>query len=258
MTLLEASMNAALRDLPLAPYARIKRHIIEHIESGRWAVNEQVPSENQLAAQFDVSRMTARRAILELTQDGMLVRSQGVGTFVAERRPMLPVLEVRNIADEIAERGHRYSNRIITLEQDTATDGIAIALGIAPGNPVFHSVILHLDNDVPVQLEDRYVNPQTAPKYLEQDFSRETPNAYLSRVAPLSAVEHTIEAILPNAEIATWLGLADPQACLQVLRRTWTSPHIATFARLIHPGDSYRLSGYATVPTQPGQATQSQ
>ncbi|MCD0505422.1 GntR family transcriptional regulator, partial [Bordetella petrii] len=174
-------MNAALRDQPLAPYARIKQHIIENIESGQWAVNEQVPSENQLAAQFDVSRMTARRAILELTQDGMLVRSQGLGTFVAERRPVLPVLEVRNIADEIAERGHQYGNRIITLEQDTATDGIAIALGIAPGSPVFHSVLLHLDNGVPVQLEDRHVNPQAAPGYLEQDFSRETPNAYLSR-----------------------------------------------------------------------------
>ncbi|HYG43839.1 MAG TPA: histidine utilization repressor [Bordetella sp.] len=246
-------MNDAPRDQPLAPYARIKRHIIEHIESGQWAVNEQVPSENQLAAQFDVSRMTARRAILELTQDGMLVRSQGLGTFVAERRPVLPVLEVRNIADEIAERGHRYSGRIILLEQEAATDGIAIALGIAPGAQVFHSILLHLDNDRPVQLEDRYVNPQAAPRYLEQDFRQETPNAYLSRVAPLSAVEHTIEAILPNAEISAWLGLESPQACLQVLRRTWTSPHIATFARLIHPGDSYRLSGYATVPAQAGR-----
>ncbi|MCJ9707883.1 histidine utilization repressor [Bordetella hinzii] len=246
-------MNATLRDAPLAPYARIKQHIIDNIESGQWAVNEQVPSENQLAAQFDVSRMTARRAILELTQDGMLVRTQGLGTFVAERRPMLPVLEVRNIADEIAERGHRYGNRILLLARETATDGIAIALGIAPGSTVYHSILLHLDNDVPVQLEDRYVNPQAAPGYLEQDFSRETPNAYLSRIAPLSAVEHTIEAILPNAEVSAWLGLREPQACLQVLRRTWTAPHIATFARLIHPGDSYRLNGYATVPAQAGR-----
>jgi GntR family histidine utilization transcriptional repressor len=246
-------MSTSMRNLPLAPYVRIKRHIIEHIESGDWAVNEQVPSENQLAAQFEVSRMTARRAILELTQDGMLVRSQGVGTFVAERRPVLPVLEVRNIADEIAERGHRYANRTITFEQVAAADGIAIALGVVPGSPVYHSVLLHLDNGVAVQLEDRYVNPKVAPRYMEQDFSLETPNAYLSRVAPLAAVEHTIEAILPSAEVASWLGVTAPHACLQVLRRTWTSVHIATFARLIHPGDSYRLSGYATVPPHPGQ-----
>lgn len=247
-------MTTSMRDMPLAPYARIKRHIIEHIESGEWAINEQVPSENQLAAQFEVSRMTARRAILELTQDGMLVRSQGVGTFVAERRPMLPVLEVRNIADEIAERGHRYGSRTIKLEHIPATDGIAIALGLSPGSPVFHSLILHLDNDIPVQLEDRYVNPQAAPGYMDQDFSIETPNAYLSRVAPLSAVEHTIEAILPSGEVSSWLGLTEPQACLQVLRRTWAAPHIATFARLIHPGDSYRLNGYATVAARPGLA----
>ena len=246
-------MSTSSSDSRLAPYARIKRHIVQNIESGEWAVNEQVPSENQLAAQFDVSRMTARRAILELTQDGMLVRSQGLGTFVAERRPVLPVLEVRNIADEIASRGHRYANRVIELKAVQATEGIAIALNVAPDSLVYHSLILHLDNDVPVQLEDRYVNPAVAPGYLEQDFGLETPNAYLSRVAPLSAVEHTIEAILPGADVTEWLGGKTPQACLQVLRRTWAGAHIATFARLIHPGDSYRLSGYATVPPQPGR-----
>ncbi len=240
------------RDVSLAPYARIKQHIVDNIVSGQWGEHEQVPSENQLAAQFEVSRMTARRAILELTQDGMLVRTQGVGTFVAERRPMLPVLEVRNIADEIAERGHRYSNRTILLEEVPATDGIAIALALPPGTPVFHSLVLHMDNEVAVQLEDRYVNPQAVPGYMSQDFSLETPNAYLSRVAPLTSVEHTIEALLPDDDIRGWLGLEAPQACLLVLRRTWVTHHIATFARLIHPGDSYRLHGYATVAPRSG------
>jgi GntR family histidine utilization transcriptional repressor len=247
-------MPTTSREPPLPPYARIKQHIVDQIEAGRWAVSEQVPSENQLAAQFEVSRMTARRAILELTQDGILVRSQGLGTFVAEQKPALPVLEVRNIAEEIAQRGHRYANRVLQLELVTAPEGIATALALSIDKSVYHSLILHLDNDVPVQLEDRYVNPRVAPEYIEQDFSRETPNAYLSRVAPLTAVEHTIEAILPEPKVAGWLALKTPQACLQVLRRTWSGEDVVTFARLIHPGDRYRLTGHAVMSTRPASA----
>jgi GntR family histidine utilization transcriptional repressor len=247
-------MSTATREVPLPPYARIKQHIVQQIEAGRWTVNEQVPSEHQLAAQFEVSRMTARRAIQELAQEGMLVRSQGLGTFVAEQKPALPVLEVRNIAEEIAQRGHRYANRVLRLECAMAPEGIATALELGSDKSVYHSLILHLDNDVPVQLEHRYVNPRVAPDYIEQDFSRETPNSYLTRVAPLTAVEHTIEAILPDARVAGWLGLKTPQACLQVLRRTWSGQNIATFARLIHPGDRYRLTGHAVMSTRPAPA----
>ncbi len=247
-------MPSASRDLPLPPYARIKQHIVEQIEAGEWGVNDQVPSENQLAAQFDVSRMTARRAILELVQDGILVRSQGLGTFVTEQKPALPVLEVRNIAEEIAQRGHRYSNRVLQLECVAAPEGIATALALTIDKFVYHSLILHLDNGGPVQLEDRYVNPRAAPDYVEQDFSLETPNAYLSRIAPLTAVEHAIEAILADTRVAAYLGLKGPQACLQVLRRTWSGEDIVTFARLIHPGDRYRLSGHAVMSTRPAPA----
>jgi GntR family histidine utilization transcriptional repressor len=235
----------------IAPYARIKRHVVSRIESGEWKVASRVPSENQLAEQFEVSRMTARRALLELVQEGFLVRSQGLGTFVADRKPVLSMLEVRNIAEEIAERGHSYRCRVLKLEEVDANEAIAMYLGVAPGSKVFRSMIVHIDNEVPVQLEDRYANPAVAPEYLAQDFSRITPNAYLSRVAPIEAVEHVIEAVLPTSLVARWLQVRAPEACLQINRRTWSRGHVATYAKLVHPGSRYRLGGY--VPLAPGQ-----
>lgn len=232
------------RDPQVAPYAQIKRHVLGQIESGAWPVNERVPSENQLAAEFGVSRMTARRALLELMQEGALVRSQGLGTFVADRKPVLSLLEVRNIADEIAERGHRYSNRVIKLEATPATEAMSVYLGVLKGATIYHSIIVHLDNQIPVQVEDRYTNPLVAPDYLEQDFSRETPNAYLSHIAPIESVEHVIEAVLPTPQMAEWLQLMEPEACLQINRRTWSHGHVATYARLVHPGSRYRLGGH--------------
>jgi GntR family histidine utilization transcriptional repressor len=238
----------------LAPYARIKRHVHARIESGEWKVAHRVPSENQLAAEFEVSRMTARRALQELVQEGFLVRSQGLGTFVADRKPVLSMLEVRNIAEEIAERGHKYRNRVLKLEQVPASEAVAMYLGLAPGSRVFHSLIVHIDDEVPVQLEDRFTNPAMAPDYLAQDFSRTTPNAYLSRVAPIEAVEHVIEAVMPTSLMARWLQVRAPEACLQINRRTWSRGHVVTFARLVHPGSRYRLGGY--LPVSHAAATQ--
>lgn len=231
----------------IAPYARIKRHVVGRIESGEWKVASRVPSENQLAGAFGVSRMTARRALMELVQEGYLVRSQGLGTFVADRKPLMSMLEVRNIAEEIAERGHAYGNRIVKLEEVAATEPVAMYLGLVPGAKAFHSIIVHLDNAVPVQLEERFTNPAVAPKYLEQDFSRITPNAYLSSVAPVESIEHVIEAILPKPQVARWLRVGAREACLQINRRTWSHGRVATFARLVHPGNRYRLGSYVQV-----------
>jgi len=231
----------------IAPYARIKRHVVARIESGEWNVARRVPSENQLAAEFSVSRMTARRALLELAHEGWLVRSQGLGTFVADRKPALSILEVRNIAEEIVERGHCYSNRVLRLEAEEASESVAMNLGLNMGSRVFHSIIVHIENDVPVQLEDRCTNPAVARDYLKHDFTRETPNAYLSRLAPIEAIEHTIEAVLPAAHVARWLRMPRSEACLQINRRTWSAGRVASYARLVHPGSRYRMGGYLSM-----------
>lgn len=232
----------------LARYAEIKRYIRRRIEDGDWPVGERVPSENRLGEMFNVSRMTARRALQELTDEGVLVRSQGLGTFVAEPRSLAGLLEVRNIADEIAARGHSYQNRVLCLERTAAGEAVAAALEVPPSSEVFHSRIVHLDNRVPVQLEIRYVNPALAPGYLEQDFTRLTPNAYLTQVAPLTEAEHVIEAVLPDAATARALALSGPEACLQIRRRTWSSRGVVSYARLIHPGSRFRLASHRDFP----------
>ncbi|WP_444920414.1 histidine utilization repressor [Microbulbifer sp. CnH-101-G] len=222
-------------------YAAIKRHIRQQIEKGAWPVHFQVPSENQLAQEFGVSRMTARRALSELTDERVLMRAQGLGTFVAEPVPAGSLLEVRNIADEISARGHSYSNRILLAQQCMANAEVARALEVPEQAKVFHTIIVHCDNGVPIQWEERFTNPTLAPEYLQQDFAHTTPNAYLSRVAPLTEADTTVEAIAAEASIAYALEIATGDACLQVWRRTKSSAGTVSFARLVHPGNRYRL-----------------
>lgn len=229
-----------------AKFEQIKKFILDNIESGQWQENQLVPSENKLASDFEVSRMTARRALEELSQQGILVRTKGSGTYVGSLKSQGSMFEIRDIADEIKERGHDYNAVLIEQDQITAIAPIAIALGVDMDSDVFHSVIVHQENGKPVQVEERFVNKDLAPEYLQQDFTQVTPHEYLSKVAPLTEARHTIEAVAPTEQVCEWLQLYNEEPCLQLIRRTSSKQGVVCFARIIYPGSSYRLGGQLT------------
>ncbi|GIU15417.1 histidine utilization repressor [Shewanella glacialipiscicola] len=232
--------------MAIPKFAEIKQYIIACIESGEWEENARVPSENQLAELFTCSRMTARRALTELTDNGVLERSQGLGTFVAGRKSQSSMLAIRNIADEIKDRGHGYSVQQLLLRQMNASAAIAIALEVDLDSPIFHSILVHCEQGLPLQVEERYVNPVLVPDYLLQDFSLQTPHEYLSQVAPLTEAHHTIEAVIANSELQQRLAIPATEPCLQILRRTWSRQGVVSFARLVHPGSRFKLGGHLT------------
>ena len=224
-------------------YQQVKDHILERILKGDWPEGERVPSENELTRTLGFSRMTINRALRELTAEGWLTRTQGAGTFVAEARPQSAVLDIRNIADEIRERGHDHSAEIYLLRAETAGTAEAGYLGLEEGSEIFHSLIVHYESGRPVQLEDRFVNPAAAPEYLNQNFRSITPYEYLMKAAPLSEAEHVIQAIQTDSETARLLSISPEAPCLLLKRRTWSGNKSVTYARLIHPGDRYQLWG---------------
>tara|TARA_R110000796_G_scaffold18425_8_gene55748 strand:+ start:2888 stop:3631 length:744 start_codon:yes stop_codon:yes gene_type:complete len=244
MTLLSKKPRAA--DMAQAKFAQIKQFILSRIETGVWQENDRVPSENQLTELFACSRMTARRALTELVDSGVLERTQGVGTFVAGLKSQSSLLAIRNIADEIKDRGHGYSVNQLELTQIEASTAVANALGLELGSPVFYSVLVHCEQGLPLQVEERYVNPLLVPDYLQQDFSSHTPHEYLSAVAPLTEAKHTVEAIMANELLQQRLAIAATEPCLQILRRTWSRQGVVSFARLVHPGSKFKLGGHLT------------
>jgi len=235
----------SLNQPPVARYTHIKRSILYKINSGEWSANHKIPSENELSELFQVSRMTVNRALRELTAQGVLTRLQGVGTFVADANKIgAALMSVRDISEEIkSHQNHSHHTEIILLEQLSATAEMAILLQIKARQRVFHSILIHYDNQVPVQLEDRYVNASVAPDYLHKDFTRQTPHAYLKAVAPITEGEHIVEAVLPKPEEASWLQISAAEPCLQLRRKTWSNDKVVTGVRLLYPGSRYRLEG---------------
>ncbi len=235
------SEAVAKSDQPL--YQRIKEHIKREIRSGTWQEGSRVPSESALMAEFEASRMTVNRAVRELSAEGWLERVQGAGTFVAGQKLHSVLLEIRSIHDEIAERGGKHESHVLRLLSLPAEPWMARALEVAPGSPVFHSAIVHLENGQPIQFDIRYVNPAFAPGYLEQDFTRQTPFDYLIGLGPIEAAEHRIEAIMPDEEMRRALKLDRGEPCLSLIRRTWSGGVVVTRSRQLHPGSHFAFIG---------------
>ncbi|MNC06375.1 HTH-type transcriptional repressor DasR [compost metagenome] len=178
----------------------------------------------------------------ELTEEGHLVRISGVGTFVAESKPQSNLLRITNIADEILARGHSYTCRVLHLGRESASMSVASALGLTTGSSVFHLVCVHSEEGVPVQLEDRYVNPELVPEFLQQDFGEHLqPAKYLLRVVKPDEMEHIVEACHPSIVESKHMQIDANEPCLALIRRTWSQSKIVTYVRLVHPSSRYRL-----------------
>ncbi|MGW8375171.1 histidine utilization repressor [Streptomyces sp. ODS28] len=224
-------------------YQRVKDLVSGQIAGGRWREGDALPSESQFVASLGLSRMTVNRALRELAAEGLIRRVMGVGSFVAQVKGSSGLVEVHNIAEEVRRRGHRYDARVLSVREEPAGPSAGAELGVARGRPVYHSRVVHSEDGVVIQLEDRYVNPAFAPGYLEQDFTTRTPYTFLSEVAPLDRGEHIVEAVLPSEEECDLLRVDRSEPCLLIHRRTWSQGALVSIARLLHPGSRYRLEG---------------
>lgn len=242
--LFKSKVASARTRLPMAPYARVKEYLKEGLAGKRWPPGALMPSESELVAQFGVSRVTVTRAIRELQSEGLVYRLQGVGTFAAHLFRVSSTLSIRDLHEEITARHHLHHARVHVAKRERATAELATRFRLAIGAPIFHTLIVHFENDVPIQCEDRYVNPACAPDYLSADFTQITPTQYLLQVAPLWEAQYSIEASVPTAQEARLLGIRPTEPCLVIARGTERGGVPITQVRLVHPGTRYMLRGH--------------
>lgn len=224
-------------------YEQVKAFVKQQIGSGAWRPGDAVPSEAALQQQFGLSRMTVNRAMKELAVEGVVTRVQGSGTVVAQLHRISTTLALRDIHEEITERGHQHATRVLAVETTRADAALAQVFKLRSGARLFHSVLLHLADGVPIQLEDRHVNPAAAPGYLGVNFNATTPTSYLLEHAPLTQASYSIEAGLASTQEAKALAIKRGDPCLVMTRSTVSGPHVASFARLVHPGARYSFNG---------------
>ena len=241
-------------------YQLIKNAILDNIHSGKWQAGNAISTEMALAEEFGVSRMTVNRALKELSEERVLERRQGSGTFVAQQQFNHTFVEVRNIAQDLKSANRDYQAQVVSKRAITASmlddemrgkfdlDTAVVSSDsedtcISEIAVLYEVKIVHFADGQPIQFEERWVDAKKVPQFLEQDFSVVNTSDYLIAKSPLERGSYTIRAVAAPDEIASALQVAPQSPTLVLRRQTYSAGRVLTFVKMWHAGDRYQFTG---------------
>ena len=135
-------------------YVQLRDQMREKITSGEWREHQQIPTENELALQYNVARTTVRRALADMENRGLLYRKPGRGTFVRAKQVPLRLRRSVSFSQDIISKGMVPSARLILAKVVVAEPGVAEAMGVAVGTPLVRVVRLRFADERPVLIND--------------------------------------------------------------------------------------------------------
>ncbi len=222
-------------------YQQIKNTIQQNIKNRDWQAGQKLPSENELVDALGVSRMTINRALRELTQDGLINRVHGIGSFVADVPRHASLIKLQDIALEIEQSGKQHASQVLSQTSKAASPKIAKQMQVPTDRELYYLNAVHSQDDIPIQLESRYVNPDLMPNFLNQDFSRTTSTSYLLKQFQPDEMEHIVRAVMPDVQTQKMLLIEHDEPCLQLSRRTWKRDQVVTYVTMTYPSSRYDL-----------------
>lgn len=204
--------NALNADQASPLYRQLMAHLRSDITSGVYPVHSRIPSEPELCESYQVSRVTVRKALAELTRDGLLERHQGKGTYVCIPRIQRDLRMVNSFTDYCRSMGCVPGNRVISAKLVPAEDD-ADALHCEPGDLVLEVQRLRLADDTPVMLEiNRY--PEAYAWLKEEDLTGSLYSLLREHGVTPGQASHEVSLCYASAAEARLLEVAPDSALL--------------------------------------------
>ncbi|MCF4167313.1 GntR family transcriptional regulator [Zavarzinia compransoris] len=224
-------------------FKQIGRAVTEQILKGRYKQGEKLPSEAELTEIFNTSRQTVNKAITELAKSGLVERNRRAGTVVSWQFQERFVLPLRDVSDEIERTKQLYEYRILERRVIRNGKGGVTWPALPAGARLLFIEAIHLADNLPVQLETRYINFDAFPHVEHEQFQDVPPSKWLLDNIPWSEVEHTVRATNASADLANKLGVKVGAALLVVDRQTFHRGLPITVVHLTYPGDRFSIKG---------------
>ena len=236
------ALDPSRKDDPL--YQQVQHAIAEHIAAGRLEPGQQLPSERRLCARFGISRVTARRALAALVDEGLIEASPGKGWFVSDGPLSEPPNALLSFTALALERGLEPTARVLRQEVRDATMDEAESLQVAPGAEILELERVRLLDGLPVAVDHCLIPLAQCPALAEADFTVDSVYEILrteSGITPASA-ECTLEAAAAGPQVAPLLDL-DRSSPVLVSRQTTFDQRgrPVESTRLVYRGDRYRF-----------------
>jgi GntR family transcriptional regulator len=150
-------------------YKILADKFLDNIKSGYWREGSKIPTENELAIQYEVSRDTVRSALKELENAGFISRQAGVGTTVNYERADYSLVGLRGFSEQMRELGKVPSSQILSYRFESFSKPNLLAFfGIAPGEKLYELTRIRLADQEKMALETAYINPKLCPDILSK------------------------------------------------------------------------------------------
>ncbi|SDQ97690.1 transcriptional regulator, GntR family [Pseudomonas sp. UC 17F4] len=196
-------------------YLQLARNLEQAIHAGQWKAEQALPSERSLSEALDISRVTARKALEVLLEQGLIRRIQGSGTFITPRLEQ-PLSRLSSFSEMLRMKGFTPSSQWLERSVDAPSADELVRLGLSPNEQVVHLKRLRKADDIVMAVEYStlparlLVNPEAIGDSLYQ---------YLDQIGKpvVRALQH-IRAINASAELAARVGIEPGTAMLLMTR----------------------------------------
>jgi GntR family transcriptional regulator len=233
-------------------YLLLRRSIEEAVERGAVGPGDALPSERDIAAMADISRVTVRKAVQDLVRSGVLVQRHGSGTFVASRvgRVEQSLSQLTSFTEDMARRGMALRSEWLDRGVHAPSPDEMMALGLSPTDRVARVSRLRIADDRPLAIERATIAASVLP-----DPASIGPSLYaaLEKTGhrPVRAIQRISAANLGEAD-ARLLGVAEGSASLNIERISYlASGKVVEFTRSMYRGDAYDFVAELTLAGAP-------
>ncbi|WP_175655554.1 GntR family transcriptional regulator [Burkholderia ambifaria] len=209
--------------LSAAPlYVQIKDTVRARILDGTYAPHSRMPSEHELCAMFDVSRITVRQALGDLQKEGLLFKLHGKGTFVSKPKAFQNVTSLQGFAEAMSSMGYEIVNQLRSVRTVKADRHLATKLNAPEGAPLVEIHRVRLLNREPVSLEQTWVPEALGKRLAGADLATRDIFLILENDCgvPLGHADVSIDAILADDEIVDALRVEESSPVLRIERLT--------------------------------------
>ncbi|MEN0022415.1 MAG: GntR family transcriptional regulator [Microbacterium sp.] len=201
--------------------------------------HDALASERELMAIHGVSRMTVRKAIATLVDEGRVYNVHGSGTYVGSADIFSKTPKLTSFTEDMISRGSVPSSRVLELARVDAPDAVAAALGLAAGDEVTHIRRLRLADDVPIAIEDVYV-PVSVLAIESLNLGASLYEQLREAGHDVFRAEQEIKAITLTEQESQLLEVPAAEAALAVTRVSSSRRgQLIEFARTIYRSDRY-------------------
>lgn len=200
-----------MQSIRVPKYYIVKRAIIDKIDNEEFQGSEMIPSERELMAMFQVSRITVRKAVEELEQEGYLFKVQGKGTYIKGDQNSQDLFSITSCTQDVIRLGMTPTRKVVSASLIPADKKRQRLLNLTGEDKVFQLMRVYYADGEPINYTTTYLPQRYFPSLEKYDFSSDSLYDTLESVygVSLTHATRTIEAILAHDDIAEYLDVED-------------------------------------------------